>query len=89
MNNIHYTFCIFGSVNKWKFILTDDIGKVNLKLEKTIFANPLPFRELEQSSVEICTHMVQMWWDRVDSTSEVHVVREVDLVAHFERLSHA
>lgn len=32
--------------------------------------------------------MVKMRWDWVDTTSKVHVVREVDLVACLEALSH-
>ena len=64
-----------------KLILTPLVGKVNFEPPEAIFSEAFAFRESQNASVKVGSHMVQMRADRVDATSEVAVMGEVELVA--------
>ena len=69
-----------------KLILTPLVGKVNFEPPEAIFSEAFAFRERQNASVKVGSHMVQMRADRVDAASEVTIVREIKLLAFAEGL---
>ena len=45
-------------------------------------------RKRQDASLQVITHMIQMWCDRIDTSSEVTVVREEKLIAVSEGLGY-
>ena len=62
---------------------------MNLEPPESFLAKRLGLGELEDSTVEVGAHMIEMRWDGVHSASEVHVMGEEDLVAGLETLGHS
>ena len=60
---------------------------MDLQPPKPLRSNRFALRKLEHTSVDIRAHMVQVRRYRVDSTSEVTIMWEVNLIACFETLS--
>ena len=56
------------------------VRQVDLHPPETILADAFAFRELEDATIDIGSHVVQMRADRVDTPSEVTVVREVEIL---------
>ena len=53
---------------------------MDLQPPQPTFTQGLSFGEEKESTRKIVTDVIQVWWDRVCPTTEVHVVGEVEPV---------
>lgn len=53
---------------------------MHLQPVQTTLTECLPYGELQQSTGDVISHVIQVWWDWVQPTSEVEVVWEVDAI---------
>lgn len=77
---LHDGLGIGSSVLQRELILTNFICKMNFQPVKAIFAKRLSVGKLEKTSVDIGTHVIKVRRDGIHTTTEVHVVWEVNLV---------
>jgi len=66
---------------KAALVIPTQVGQVYLQPPQAPFTERFGFGEEEESTGKIVTDMVQMWRDWVCSTTEVHVVREVEFIS--------
>ena len=86
MNTINDRLGIFSSLNDRELVLSNFIRQMNFKPKQALFTQRLAISKFQKSSIKISSHMVKMRWDRIDSPSEIHVVREVDVINGFKTL---
>lgn len=91
MHFFHYRLRICSSVLEGQLVLTNFVCEVNLKPVKAVLAERLTFGKLKQPSIDIGSHVIQMGRNGIHTTTEVHVMREINLVnvleAHGDRKS--
>jgi hypothetical protein len=61
---------------------------MNLQPVKAVLTQRLTFSELKQSSIDIGSHMIEMGRNGIHTTTEVHVMREINLVNVLEAHSY-
>jgi len=91
VNFFHDGLRICSSILEGQLVLTNFICEMNLQPIKAVLTERLTFGKLKQSSIDIGSHMIQMGRNRIHTTTEVHVMREINLVnvleAHRNRKS--
>lgn len=84
MDLVHDGIGVSRSLDQWQFVFANLVCEMDLKPVETLLAKRLALCELKQTTVDVGTHVVEVRRNGIDTTSEVHVVREVDLVDALE-----
>jgi hypothetical protein len=61
---------------------------MNLQPVKAVLTQRLPFGKLKQSSINIGSHMIELGRNGIHTTTDVHVMREINLVNVLEAHSY-
>jgi hypothetical protein len=61
---------------------------MNLQPVKAVLTERLSFGKLKKSPIDIGSHMIQMGRNGINTTTEVHVMREINLVNVLEAHSY-
>ena len=88
MHFFHDRLRICSSVLEGQLVLTNFICEMNLQPVKTVLTERLTFSKLKQTSIDIGSHMIKMRRNRIHATTEVHVMREINLVYVLETHSY-
>jgi len=62
---------------------------VHLQPEEAFFAELLAIAKEQHASVDIGAHVIEVWRDRVDTATEIALMREVEFVNGLETLSYS
>ena len=73
-------FNILHSLIEAALVKSAQVGQMDLQPPQATFTEGLSLGEEKESTRKIVTNVVQVRWDRVCSTTEVHVVGEVELI---------
>ncbi len=66
---------------KHGFVVTIQVGQMDLDPAKPAQTKGLCVRELEQATGKVISDVIEVRWDRIGATSEVEIMREVERIA--------
>lgn len=78
----------FYAVGEGGFVVTCDIGEMDLEPLETLFAEGFAFGEDQKTTREIISEMIQVGRNRVGATAEIDVVGKVELLEKELIISH-
>ena len=87
----HDRLRICSSVLEGQLVLTNFISEMNLQPVKAVLTERLTFGKLKQPSIDVGSHVIEVGRNGIHTATEVHVMREINLVnvleAHGDRKS--